>query len=178
MTFPQLGNHECWILGEIIWQMAKETMMVRKSIWLERVYQMIPSFHFTYKGTISRNISKPNVSLDLWPIFPHQLIGTSLSCRTIGKGGHGQYGNTGYTTPEDWWARVERDCWFQGRAGPRPSLGNTPSNRGRWGRSRYNYHWWMGWCMVGMRRDGGKWLVVMEHSHHVNVSLYYLICYF
>jgi len=54
-----------------------------------------------------------------------------------GGGGGNRWGNAGSTnfvTPEDRWARVERARRFRSRAGPRPSPGNAPSDRGRWGR--------------------------------------------
>lgn len=83
---------------------------------------------------------QPNFVADLAPPTPWDGPVLLDGSNTVGGGrggGGGRWGNAGSThfiTPDDRWARVERARQFRGRAGPRPTPGNAPSDRGRWGR--------------------------------------------
>ena len=86
---------------------------------------------------------QPGFVADLAPPTPWDdpvlLNDNGSGSRRGRRGGGGRWGTAGSTNmmnPDDRWARVERARNFRRSAGPRPSPGNAPSDRGRWGRPR------------------------------------------
>jgi len=85
---------------------------------------------------------QPGFVADLAPPTPWEIPiqpNDNGSGNRRGRGGRGRWGTAGSTNmmnPDDRWARVERARNFRRSAGPRPSPGNAPSDRGRWGRPR------------------------------------------
>ena len=86
---------------------------------------------------------QPGFVADLAPRTPWEtpiILNDNGSGNRRGRGGGGgRWGTAGSTNmmnPDDRWARVERARNFRRSAGPRPSPGNAPSDRGRWGRPR------------------------------------------
>mmetsp|Transcript_12903 Transcript_12903/g.27829 ORF Transcript_12903/g.27829 Transcript_12903/m.27829 type:complete len:424 (+) Transcript_12903:27-1298(+) len=79
---------------------------------------------------------QPGFLADLAPPTPwdEPVILDHGGGRDANGGRWGNAGSTHFITPEDRWARADRARRFRGRAGPRPSPGNAPSDRGRWGR--------------------------------------------
>ena len=82
---------------------------------------------------------QPGFVADLAPPTPWDqpllLNDNGNSRRGRGGGRWGTAGSTNMMNPDDRWARVERARNFRRSAGPRPSPGNAPSDRGR-GRPR------------------------------------------